>query len=211
MTRRIPGVSLSCPILFFHDSIGAGIGVAAIAQGYAQKQTLTVGTGLMSTEGTYLLFLMMRHYQVPWVKRLFLEPSMSAGEFKEIQSYTGSNSDFPGERPGANDSHKDNFNESDGSDIWFDLTIKYLLPIGDGRERIIPDLRLDNGIPVLAIGGGEYWTLLRAAGPLLSLSLLSADSHLMMKKKQIRKQPELKRLCLMTIPTSRPIPQWVIT
>ncbi len=160
---------LLVPYPFFNDTIGAGLGVAAIAEGYVQPQTLSVGSGLVSSEGTYLLFLMMRNYQFPWMKRIFLEPSTSIGELKEIKYFGGVNSDFPGERPGSNDSDKDNFSESDGSDAWFDMSIKYLLPIGHGRERIFPDLKLEDGIPVSGHAGGEHWNPLKSGRTYIEL------------------------------------------
>jgi len=160
---------LIIPYPFFNDTIGAGLGVAAIAEGYVQPQTLSVGSGLFSTEGTYLVFLMMRNYQVPLMKRVFLEPSTSFGEFKDIKYYGGVNPAFPNERPGTNDSHEDNFSESDGSDIWFDMTIKYLLPIGHGREQILPDLKLQDGIPVSGHTGGEHWNPLKSGRTYIEL------------------------------------------
>jgi hypothetical protein len=155
--EQYPKRLLLVPYPFYNDTVGAGLGVAAIAEGYVQKQVMTVGSGLVSSEGTYLLFLMMRNYQFPWYKRVFLEPSTSTGEFKDIQSYTGRNRDFPNERPGSNDSHEDNFSESDGSDAWFDFNIKYLLPIGHGRDQLLPELKLEDGIPVSGHAGGEHW------------------------------------------------------
>lgn len=160
---------LVIPYPFYNDTIGAGLGVAAIAEGYVQPQTLSVGSGLFSAEGTYLVFLMMRNYQVPWMKRFFVEPSTSFGEFKEIKYFGGSNPDFPGERPGSNDSHEGNFSESDGSDIWFDMTIKYLLPIGHGRNQILPRLRLKDGIPVSGHTGGEHWNPLKSGRTYIEL------------------------------------------
>ncbi|UCD34055.1 MAG: BamA/TamA family outer membrane protein, partial [Nitrospiraceae bacterium] len=160
---------LVVPYPFYNDTIGAGLGVAAIAEGYVQWQTLSVASGLFSTEGTYLIFLMSRNYQLPWLKRLFLEPSTSLGDFKEIKYYGGINTDFPDERPGSNDSHENNFSESDGSDIWFDMTIKYLLPIGHGRDHILPSLKLEDGIPVSGHTGGEHWNPLKSGRTFIEL------------------------------------------
>jgi hypothetical protein len=148
---------LIVPYPFFNETIGSGIGVAAIAEGYVQPQMLAVGSGLISAEGTYLFFLMVRNYQFPWVKRLFLEPSMAAGEFTDIQSYTRSNPKFPNERPGSNESNEDNFLESDGEDYWVELNMKYLLPIGHGKDNILPRIKLDDGIPSSGQPGGKSW------------------------------------------------------
>ncbi len=153
---------LTVPYPFFNDTIGSGLGVALITEGYIQPQVFTVGSGLVSTEGTYLLFLMMRNYQSPWMERVFLEPSTSYGDLKEIKFYGGSNTAFPNERPGSNDSHEDNVSEADGTDGWFDFNIKYLLPIGHGRDHILPQRQLDNGLLVSGQTGGEHWNPLKS-------------------------------------------------
>lgn len=148
---------LLLPYPFFNDTIGAGVGVAAIAQGYVQPQMLTVGSGLFSIEGTYLVFLMARNYQVPFVKRVFIEPTTFFGKFKEIQSYTRSSPAFPNERAGSNDSSKDNFVEAGGTDNSLSIKIKYILPIGHGQDNILPSIKLDDGVPVSGQPGGDSW------------------------------------------------------
>ena len=169
---------LTVPYPFFNDTIGSGLGVAVIAEGYIQPQVLTVGSGLVSTEGTYLMFLMMRNYQSPWMKRVFLEPATSYSDAKEIKFYGGSNPSFPGQRPGANDSDEDNFSEADGTDGWFDFSIKYLLPIGHGRDHILPQRQLDNGLLVSGQTGGEHWNPLKSGRTYFELKPFFRDQEL---------------------------------
>ncbi len=160
---------LTVPYPFFNDTIGSGLGVAAIAEGYIQPQVFMVGSGLYSAEGNYLLFLMMRNYQLPFMKRVFLGPSMSFGEFEDIQTYRGVNPGFPGETAGSNESSENNFTKSDGSDVWLDFNIKYLLPIGHGRNNIIPEIKLDDGIPVSGETGGSHWNPLKSGRTYIEL------------------------------------------
>ncbi len=160
---------LLMPYPFFNDTIGSGLGVAAISEGYIQPQVFTVGSALYSTDGNYLLFWMMKNYQFPWIKRVFLEPKISFGEFVDIQSYRGVNPGFPGERAGSNNSSKENFTKSDGSDYWLDFNIKYLLPIGHGSEQIIPKFKFDDGIPVSGYTGGEGWNPLESGRTYIEL------------------------------------------
>ena len=58
-----------------------------MAEEYIQKQTLSVGSGLVSSKETHLFFLMLRNYQFSWIKRLILDPQISTDKFKEIKSY----------------------------------------------------------------------------------------------------------------------------
>ncbi|MBK5095038.1 MAG: BamA/TamA family outer membrane protein [Deltaproteobacteria bacterium] len=148
---------LAIPYPFFNDTIGAGVGAVIITEGYIQPQVLTVTSVLGSVDGTYLGFFMMRNYQVPWFRRVILEPQGSVGKFSDIKSYLRGNPAFPNERPGSNESSEDNFLESDGDDFWVELTTKYLLPIGQGKKSVFPRLVLENGIYVSGDTGGDTW------------------------------------------------------
>jgi len=169
---------LVLPYPFYNDTIGTGIGAAAIAEGYGQEQMFTVGSALFSLEGTYAGFLMIRNYQFPWLKRIFLEPAASYGKFKEIRSYTIGNPAFPNERPGSNESREDNFLESDGTDFWVDFSIKYLLPIGSGKDIVLPDVILENGIAIAGQPGGYHWNPLRSGRTFLELEPFFRDQDL---------------------------------
>jgi hypothetical protein len=148
---------LVMPFPFYNDTIGAGAGAAVIAEGYIQPQMLTVGAGLFSAQGTYLTFLLVRNYQVPWIRRLILDPQVSSGEFEDIKSYARNNPAFPNERAGSNESSEDNYVKSDGSDFWFEFKMRFLLPIGEGADRIFPLIELDNGVFVSEENGSDQW------------------------------------------------------
>ncbi len=153
---------LLVPYPFFNESIGFGGGVAAIAEGYGQRQMTTVGSVLASSNGTYYGFLLIRNYQVPFAKRLFLEPEIFFGKFGAIQTYLNGNPAFPNEDSGNNNSHKDNFTENEGKDNSLELTMKYLLPIGYGKSHILQDIRLDDGILVSEGVGDRQWNPFRS-------------------------------------------------
>lgn len=174
-TKSNPGVQegkrlLVLPFPFFNDTIGTGLGTAVLAQGYVQPQMLTVGSGLFSVEGTYLAFLMVRNFQVPWLERLILDPQISSGKFEDINSYARNNPAFPNERAGSNDSSEGNFLESDGTDFWFEFKMKYLLSIGDGKDAVFPKLTLDNGILVSDDGLGELWNPFKSGRTYIELT-----------------------------------------
>ena len=161
---------LVVPYPFYNATIGTGLGVAAIAEGYGQDRMLTVGTGLLSAQGTYMLFLMSRNYRVPFNKRIIIDPQTSVGRFENVQSYTVNNPDFPGEDAGSNDSSKDNFIEADGDDFWFDVRIRYLLPIGHGTDTFVPTRKVDNGVCVQADDGVDSWNPLTTGHTFIELT-----------------------------------------
>ena len=69
------------PFPFFNESIGAGIGVGAIIEGYYQKQVRAVGAAHVSSNETYIGFLKANNIQFPWVKRIFLEPIVAVSKY----------------------------------------------------------------------------------------------------------------------------------
>jgi outer membrane protein assembly factor BamA len=91
---------------------------------------------------------------MPRVERLFLDPVVSVGYFKDNDAYINGNPDFPDERAGSNDSDKDNFVEGDGWDNFFRLKFKYLLPMGTGRDRIIASYKIKEGLLESGATGG---------------------------------------------------------
>jgi len=99
-------------------------------------------------------FLVGRDIQMPRVERLFLDPVVSVGYFKDNDAYINGNLDFPDERAGSNDSDKDNFVEGDGWDNFFRLKFKYLLPMGTGRDRIIASYKIKEGLLESGATGG---------------------------------------------------------
>lgn len=145
------------PYPFYNDTIGFGAGAAVIMEGYYQRQITAVGSVLGSTEETAYAFFKVMNIQSPWVKRIFLDPTVFYGKVGTIDAYLDGNPAFPAERAGSNDSSEDNFIGTEGTDQAYQLVIKYLLPMGHGREHIIPDLELDDGILVSGQTGGGKW------------------------------------------------------
>jgi outer membrane protein assembly factor BamA len=101
---------------------------------------------MAGTKGSAMGFLVGRDLQMPRVERLFLDPVISVGYFKDNDAFINGNPDFPDERAGNNDSDKDNFVEGDGWDNFFRLKFKYLLPIGNGQDEVIATFKIKEGL-----------------------------------------------------------------
>lgn len=148
---------LTLPFPFYNETIGPGLGVGVIAQGYLQPQAMTVGAALVGA-GSYLVFFKELNYQLPWWKRVILEPDVYLAQFSDVKSYTGSsNPGYVGERAGGNDSDEKNFIESDMTDHWLNLVTKFALPIGKGKDNVLPKIVLDRGLFVSGDTGGDVW------------------------------------------------------
>jgi hypothetical protein len=148
---------LEVPYAFYNADFGASVGYVYGLTGWPQRQATTLATLIGGTNDTIALYFLARNVQPPFFDRLFLDPDFSVGTFGTIESYADGNPNFPDERAGSNDSDEDNFVDGDGDDYLFRLKFKYLLPIGHGRDQIIPTPELDRGLLVSSATGGTSW------------------------------------------------------
>ena len=146
--------TLSLPYAFYNESFGFAVGYVYGVVGRPQKQATLLATVMAGSKGSAMGFLVGRDLQMPRIERLFLDPVVSVGYFKDNDAYINGNPDFPDERAGSNDSDKDNFVEGDGWDNFFRLKFKYLLPMGTGRDRIIASYKIKEGLLESGATGG---------------------------------------------------------
>ncbi len=161
--------TLSLPYAFYNEAFGFAVGYVYGVVGHPQKQSTLLATAMAGSKGSVMGFLIGRDIQMPRVERLFFDPIVSVGYFKDNDAYINGNPDFPDERAGSNDSSEDNFVEGDGWDNFFRLNFKYLLPTGDGRDSIISTYRMDRGILVSGASGGTSWNPLKSGKSYLEL------------------------------------------
>ena len=149
---------LSLPYAFYNENFGfAGAYVYAVT-GYPQKQAALISTAMAGTNGSAMTFLMGRDLQMPLSDRLFLDPIVQIGYFKDSDIYTDGNPHYANERAGSNNSDPNDYVTSDGGwDNFFRLRFKYLLPMGHGRDTIITTQVVDRGMLVEGATGGQSW------------------------------------------------------
>nr|MCU0559902.1 hypothetical protein [Desulfobacterales bacterium] len=122
--------TLSLPYAFYNENFGVAAGYVYGVVGWPQKQATLLATAIAGTKGSAMGFLAGRDLQMPAVDRLFMDPIVSVGFFKDAEAFIDGNPKFPNERAGSNDSDPDDFIQGDGWDNFFRLRFKYLLPIG---------------------------------------------------------------------------------
>lgn len=147
--------TLRLPYAFYNETFGFAAGYVHGLVGIPQKQATLLATAIAGSEGSAMGFLAGRDLQAPFADRLFLDPILSLGYYKGAEAFIDGNPAFPDERAGSNDSDPDDFLEGDGWDNFFRLRLKYLLPIGHGRERTIGAFHLRDGLLESGAAGGE--------------------------------------------------------
>jgi Omp85 superfamily domain len=146
---------LSLPYAFYNENFGFAAGYVYGVVGIPQPQASLLATTIAGSSGSAMGFLVGRDLQMPYVDRLFLDPVVSLGYYKDAEAFIDGNPEFPNERAGSNESDPDDFLEGDGWDNFFRLRLKYLLPIGHGRDRIIGAFHIKDGLLESGAAGGE--------------------------------------------------------
>ena len=157
------------PYAFHSDVLDLAFGLAAGGRGILQEQTGVVLNLVAGTNGSFVGYLFGEGFELPWSDRLFLSPRIMAGDYGEIDSFQDGNPEFPDERAGSNESSEDNFIRSEGTDQWYRLIVRYVLPIGHGRDHPVPRYVLDRGILESGASGAESWNPLRSGRTLVEL------------------------------------------
>jgi hypothetical protein len=150
-------ITLNIPYAFYNDNFGFAVGYVYSVIRYPERQSALMATAMVGTKGSAMVFLMGQDLRLLGLSRLFMDPIVSVGYFKEADVYVSGNPHFPGMVAGSNDSDEDDFVTGNGWDNFFRLTFKYLLPIGYGREHLITEYHVRGGLLESGASGGTNW------------------------------------------------------
>ncbi len=162
--------TISLPYGFYNEKFGFAVGYVYGRIGYPQQQSSMITTVMAGTEGSAMGFLIGQDFRLPGTERWFVDPIASVGYFGDSEVYVNGNPDYPNERAGGNDSHKDNFIDGEGWDNFFRIKFKYVLPIGDGADNPVSVREgLDRGLPPADASYPVSWNPLRTGKTYLEI------------------------------------------
>lgn len=156
---------LNFPFPFYNENFGAAVGYVYGKLGWPQKQASMLGTLMAGSKGSVMAFMIGKdlmlpkteHAWMPQSDRLFIDPIASIGYFNNTRAYVPGNPEYSGQRPGSNGSSENNYVEGDGWDNFYRINFRYLLPMGHGKDTILPVFKFDKGLLVDGAAGGESW------------------------------------------------------
>ncbi len=161
---------LILPYGFYTDSLGLAVGVAVGASAFPTEHSSLFGTGYVSTNKSYDFHIISSNVRLPPGKRLFLDTTLSAGWFTDQRAYVDGNPDYPDEQAGSNNSHPDDYIEGEGWRTQLFLKFKYVMPIGNARDKAIHTYTLRRGLLVEGPSGAKTWNPLKSGITLLELA-----------------------------------------
>ncbi len=109
------------------------MGTFSSIKGYPQENSFTKAGALISSNGSRYVYLQADEVQNPLFKRQFIRPDFFVGKLGEVKEYIG----IPvnGIRPGSNESSEKQHLLLHGTDYWFELNLKHLLPVAKGKNE----------------------------------------------------------------------------
>lgn len=154
---------LRLPYAFWNESFGASFGYVYAVSGYPQPRSALLGTVMAGDNGAVMGFVMGQDIRLFGVDRLFFDPIVSVGHYDHLDAYVDGNPAFPDSRAGSNTSDAKDFITGRGSDTFFRFRVRYLLPMGSGRDHVVPDYRFSEGLLTGGASGATAWNP-RASG-----------------------------------------------
>jgi len=147
------------PFALYSEIFGWATGGFVGVRGLSQKNMSLYMGGLISTNGTKYGFLQFREFYLPFYPRVYIAPDILGGYFGVLKVYKDPPlMQIAGKpRAGSNESDENDYMEVSGSDQWYELKFRYLLPMGHGREQIYFEPKFKDGILVSGEMGGTNW------------------------------------------------------
>ena len=152
---------LVLPYAFYSEAFSFALGLGATGSGLlGQEHFSGFAAGSAGINGSWSVIaggwgLRLGH-------RVFLDPRLLAGGWVEPQLYVDGNPDFPHERAGSNGSSEDNFIDGAQDMGWATADLRFILPLGHGRDTVVTTYWLDDGLLADGAGGGSSGTPLRS-------------------------------------------------
>lgn len=172
---------LMLPFPFYNENFGAAGGLVYGLSGFPEPQSRVVATVFGGSRGSAMMFLAGQDLRTPWAERVFIDPIFSVGYFQDVEAFVDGNPGFPDQRAGSNSSSKHNYIDGNGWDYFWRARTRYLLPIGSGRDVIIPDYEVERGLLVSGATGATSYNPLDSGRTFLSIRPFyrnqQVDSH----------------------------------
>lgn len=166
------------PYAFYTNTFEFAVGAGAASFGHGQPQLGLTGAALVSTNASYGIFGKATNFQIRPIDRLFLDATVGFLRYTGLTSYIPGNPDFPDERAGSNDSSAENFIVTPARDGFANLELRYLLPLGAGRDTIVNTFVIEDGILKSGATGGWAWNPTKSGRSFVGLELFYRAQNL---------------------------------
>jgi hypothetical protein len=152
---------LSVPYAFYNSNFGAAVGYVYGQAGFPQPQSTVIATAIAGSNRAAAFFFLTRDIRVPSTQQFYIDTDLALSTYGTVQTYIDGNPDYADEHAGSNSSSRNNYVEGDGTDNLVRVNLRYLLPIGGGKDGLRHP-KLAGGLPVEGTGEGPSWNPLES-------------------------------------------------
>lgn len=167
--RYEPGF-LVLPYAFYTPSQRFGGGFIWQSSGLLQPQSDSFVLAFGDINNTYGFQGGADDFQLKPFDRLFASTQFGVYRYNYDRLYINGPRRFLHQSAGTNDSTDANFISRRYNDNWASVELKYLLPIGGGRDTLINTYTLENGIMQSGQTGGHGWNPLTTGRTYLTVT-----------------------------------------
>jgi outer membrane protein assembly factor BamA len=168
--KRYGSNNLVLPYALYTPSERFGGGFIFTTSGLLQPQSDSYGLALGDLNNTYGFEGGTDDLQIKPIDRLFVSTQFGIFRYNFDPLYINGPFRFPHQSAGTNDSSDDNFIERRYNDDWASIELKFLLPIGGGKNTIINHYMLENGMLKSGATGGHGWNPLTTGRTYLTVT-----------------------------------------
>lgn len=161
---------LVLPYAFYTPSDRFGGGFIWTTSGLLQPQASSAGLAFANLNNTYGVQGGQDDFQIHPVNRLFVSSQFGIFRYNFDPIYISGNRFFNGRPAGTNNSSDDNFIERRHNDDWGHVELKYLLPIGGGKDTVINHYMMQEGLVSSGQTGGHGYNPLVTGRTYLTLT-----------------------------------------
>jgi hypothetical protein len=144
------------PYAFSTETLSTGVGLAIISSNDKQPQQNAFVTGYYTTNDSYALIGGVRDRRL-FTDWLYFTPRMAL-VWNQDQRFYGDLFFREGSGgSGSNDSSPDDYVRGEGSDSYFDVLFRFILPIGDSKGQPLATYRTNRGILIDGETNSPQW------------------------------------------------------
>jgi hypothetical protein len=147
---------IAVPFVFSTETLDVAYGLAGGGSQNFQESSRFFAAVMNTANDSRAIFLTLS--QLRLTERWYLDAFVSAGRYTDMRAYVDEPGSVTEPRPGSNESSPTAGIRGAGTDSWFDVRVRHVLPIGDGRDRPLARWVLDDGLIVDGQSGARSWS-----------------------------------------------------
>ena len=149
-------MTIGIPYALSTESLGFTLGLFGMTTEGLRDPASVFGTFYYTSNDSAMLAFGARNVYVIGTERFFIDATFLTGRQSERRVYVDGNPLYPDSVSGSNDSDADDFVSEDTWEGRLDVTLKWVLPIGEGRDEPVEQYVADKGFLVSKPTGGGW-------------------------------------------------------